>query len=230
MALSFGRDINERFIMNSEVLRRDIKSKAPMTVGPLIDRAQAGDVTPKMVMTYLSSLHFLVAYTPEALSNARKRALELQEPALANYFAHKLEEEAGHDAWARSDLEQLRERFQIAIPEPTESIRRVVELQREIIERCPRDYLAYILAVEYLTVLAGPALVQMLETRCGMPASAFSVVAHQVELVQEHVAEGLLEIDELVQTEDEMKALQETADLVLKHLQAFLTEIGGMRH
>ena len=67
---------------------------------------------------------------------------------------------------------------------------------------------AYILFVEYVTVLLGPEFVRLAEQRCGIPRAALSVIANHVELDVAHVEEGVDAIDDLVEDPADLAPMQ----------------------
>jgi hypothetical protein len=161
--------------------------------------AANGRLTPEMVGYYLFNVRYLVRHTPAHLERARARSLALGGHALAAHYAAKHAEEQGHDRWADRDLERLRDGFGAA-PRGDYSVGLLGLLSHieALIDRDPALYLAYILFAEYLIVLMGPAWLALIEERCGIPRSMFSVIGNHVELDREHTCEGLAAIDTLV--------------------------------
>ena len=84
---------------------------ARLHVHPLLLAARAGRVSPLTVAKYLRSVLYLVRHTPVHLALAQKSAEARGALELARFFAHKAGEEQGHDAWAESDLREMRGRF-----------------------------------------------------------------------------------------------------------------------
>jgi pyrroloquinoline quinone (PQQ) biosynthesis protein C len=184
--------------MIAEALCDDIKRYARdvRSTNQLFVHAANGSLTHPAVSTYLANLHELVSHTPVHLSRASSRARALGLTPLADYFGEKCGDEAGHDAWARTDLSRLAPRGirHDVLPAMRERIERL----EEIIDEDPELYLAYVLFAEYATVLLGGDWLNLLETRCGIPRSSMTVIDNHVELDREHVSEALERIDSLV--------------------------------
>ena len=187
--------------MIGDALRVEIERYAARmpSENPLYSRAANGTLTPEHIARYLKSVHVLVQHTPIHLGRAIDRAEAAQEPALADHYRHKLEEEAGHDAWAERDLRRVQKdgtiRSALSAHPRLEQILRFLE---RTIDADPRLYLAYILFSEYLIVLLGPEWLDLLERRCGIPKSSMTVIGNHAELDRAHAAEAFEVIDALV--------------------------------
>jgi hypothetical protein len=81
------------------------------TSHPLLKLAEGGGLPPSGVAAYVASTRFAVAYTQRHLRAAELRCIELRDLSLAAFFRKKCKEEAGHEAWAESDLSQLSRLF-----------------------------------------------------------------------------------------------------------------------
>lgn len=172
--------------------------------------AAEGRLTPEKAAYYLFNVRHLVRHTPVHVQRARERALELGEHALAEHWAGKQVEERGHDRWADDDLDRLRDGFGVGpSSQCSPALLGLIRRNQEVIERDPALYLAYALFVEYLVVLLGPTWLALLEERCGLPASAFSVIGKHAELDREHTAEGLEAIDALVEDPAKLGPMRE---------------------
>ncbi|HEY8428819.1 MAG TPA: hypothetical protein VIL20_10610 [Sandaracinaceae bacterium] len=187
--------------MIAEVLKSDIEryAEAMPRHNALYVGALEGRITPEMASYYVFNVRHLVRQTQVHLQRARERALELGDAALAAHWGDKQIEERGHDRWADDDLERLRGCFGIEPNgEYSPALLEMIRRNEEIIERDPALYLAYALFAEYLVVLLGPSWLALLEERCGIPASMFSIVGKHADLDREHTSEGLEAIDALV--------------------------------
>ncbi len=176
---------------------------------PLYLGAAEGRLTPEMASYYVFNVRHLVRQTQDHLRRARERALELGDEALAAHWAEKQIEERGHDRWADDDLERLQDRFGVERGELSPAIAAMSRANEAMIERDPALYLAYALFAEYLVVLLGPSWLQLVEERCGMPASMFSIIGKHVELDRAHAAEGIELIDELVKDPAKLEPMRE---------------------
>jgi pyrroloquinoline quinone (PQQ) biosynthesis protein C len=168
----------------------------------LLAAARRGEVTVDMVQAYLNGILYNIGHTVRHLALAAQRAREVDRPDLARYFEHKIGEEQGHDKWAQNDLGALGRSPAAASAEAPRACVELIAFLDQSIVHAPASYLAYILFAEYFTVLVGPAWIAALEQHCGIPRSALTVVANHVELDEDHVQEGLREIDALVTEAD----------------------------
>jgi pyrroloquinoline quinone (PQQ) biosynthesis protein C len=217
----------------SETLRLDIEEYVTTfrSSNQLLIRARSGDLKPEVVVRYIDGLRYLLRHTDVNMKLARLRSEELGRRRLADYFEHKAKEEAGHDLWADKDLATLSAMFGVASPAaPARSIAALVEYLRSMIAEEPVQYLAYILFVEYVTVLLGPEWLQALDEHCGIPVSAMSVVGKHVELDRDHAAEGLREIDLLVPDDENVDLLRGALRRSMEYFDVFCSEISGTLH
>lgn len=198
--------------MIADVLKADIELYAagmPRN-NALYRGAVDGCLTPEMASYYLFNVRHLVRQTQAHLSRARERALELGDAALAAHWAEKQIEERGHDRWADHDLERLHGGFGVEPSgEHSPALLDMIRLNEELIERDPTLYLAYALFAEYLVVLLGPTWLALIEERCGMPASMFSIIGKHVELDRAHASEGFEAIDMLVRDPAKLPPMRE---------------------
>lgn len=214
--------------MIGDALRVEIEKYAAKMrrSNPLFTKAEDGTLTPACMAHYLANVHYLVRHTPIHLERARKRAIDLQDVALAAHFAHKDEEERGHDAWAARDIERVSRTSEI-VPrrEPTQAMRDYVDFIASVIDEDPALYLSYILFAEYLIVLLGPEWLDLLETRCGIPRSSMTVIANHAELDKDHVEEALDEIDALVGDPTKLPRMREVLRDTIRHFERFCAEV-----
>jgi pyrroloquinoline quinone (PQQ) biosynthesis protein C len=197
----------------------------------LFRRAQDGDLSPDVLAAYVSNLNILVQHTDKNLTLAQKRATELGRTNLARFFVDKRTEEDGHSRWAENDVRTLKGLFGVAPAEaPASSILGLLEYLRTTIDEEPACYLAYILFAEYVTVLVGPEWLRLLERRCGLPSSAVTVVKNHVELDVSHVADGLEQIDRLVDDVNLMRPMQEALRKSMAYFDQFCSEISNVVH
>lgn len=162
-----------------------------LTDDPFLSAVSQGKATPLLLKHFIENVRYLVEHTPKHLLRATKLADKQGNPALAEFFRHKLDEEAGHDKWAEDDLKIVE--AMSAEPLPDVSIDPKMESLLEHIEATidsdPTCYLAYILFTEYLAVLVGPELTRGLEEKCGFPKKSLTVIENHAELDKEHVSE-----------------------------------------
>lgn len=214
--------------MISDILRADIEEYAAefRATSPLLRRASRGELTYETVERYLSSIRYVLAYTPLNLTLARAQAESVGHPNLAAYFAHKLGEEAEHVEWAEADLASLSELS--GTVGPRRPARAVVELMRRVREAITIDpflYLPYILFAEYFTVLMGPDWLSALQEHCGVPASTMTAVSQHVELDKHHVEEGCREIDVLVRDQGLEAPLRAMLSSTMRQFGSFCEEL-----
>lgn len=169
---------------------------------PLFVRARKGELSPQHIHTYLTNVLFLIRHTPPYLQLARQRSAQLGLKDLEAFYASKLGEEQGHDAWAESDISKLKQAFRLeqAPPGVSASMRELVLYLETVIERDPALYLPYILLAEYSTVLIGPSFLNDLREKCGIPPEMMSVIGNHAELDRNHVIDDLAAIGKLLES------------------------------
>jgi hypothetical protein len=187
--------------------------------------AERGTFTPVMARLYVENIRVLLEHTPIHLGLAIEQSERRGYPALARYYRQKLDEEAGHDQWARNDARALEQRFGMARDQPiTSAMRQNLAYQRGVICDDPKLYLAYILFAEYFTVLVSGDWLELLENRCGIPAEFLSAEGNHVELDKHHVAEELAELAALIDPSD-VGRLLEVIDRSNEHWLALSAEL-----
>lgn len=214
--------------MIADVLRADVERYAADMPrhNALYMGAADGRLTPEMVGYYLFNVRHLVRHTPAHLERARTRSLALGDHALAAHYAAKHAEEQGHDRWADRDLERLSDGFGAAVRgEHSPGLLGLLGHIEQTIDRDPTLYLAYILFAEYLIVLLGPEWLALIEERCGIPRSMFSVIDNHVELDRDHTEEGLEAIDALVTDPAKLGPMREVLRETFMHFDRFSADV-----
>ncbi len=217
----------------SEILKLEIEKYATRLrdSNSIYTLAQVGELTPPAIVAYVTSVRFLIEQSNASLGFAQKRAEELGEERLARFFQQKAREEEGHAEWAKNDIMLLSALFKVTAPvKPAKAIADLLEYLHVMIGENPLHYVAYILFAEYLTVLAGPEWLRLLEDRCGIPNSAMSVVGNHIELDKKHVSEGLHEIDSLVGNLQCVDPMLASLHRSMDYFDAFCSEIGATVH
>ena len=161
------------------------------TLNPMFRAARLGRVTAYDVRLFLFNVKVLLQHTPPHLRRAKARARALGMMDLAQYFATKLGEEVGHDAWADADLGELKKRGLVQHTDATivPGMLRLLRHNEQTIDKDPTLYLAHILFAEYFTVIATPPFLAEITSRCGIPAAAMTAITNHAELDKEHVRE-----------------------------------------
>jgi hypothetical protein len=216
--------------MISDTLKRDIEEYASRLrhSSEFFRQATRGEVTPDSVAAYVANLHLLLQHTEGHMRLAQKRAMELERPRLAAFFEDKMREEKGHECWAANDMSTLAGLFALrSVTGRSPAITGLVDYLSEAIVDEPTRYVAYILLAEYVTVLVGADLLMLLRDRCGIPSGSVTVVERHVELDGEHVAEGLHEIDSLVQDEKYLSPMQQTMRRSMQYFDSFWDEMSA---
>lgn len=210
--------------MIGDALRLEVEryaSRARRT-NALYTRAREGSVLPRHVAAYLTGIHYLILHTPVHLNLAKARAAERGDVELARHYAHKLGEESGHHVWAESDMEHLAETSVDATCSGVhQSVKDMVQYVEAVINEDPSLYLAYILFMEYVTVILGPEWIDLLESRCGVPRASMSVIDNHATLDRGHVDEGLAVIDALVGDPKKLSRMREALIGAAKHFDLF---------
>jgi hypothetical protein len=195
-----ARELKEKIEAYAQHLHRDNR---------LLQLAREGKVTVDAIVPYLSGVLYMLRQTPGHLRQAARRAHELGRHDLAAYFERKSTEERNHDQWAVDDFRELGRLFGVAATQPPDAgMMALAELLDRTIEGHPPAYLAYILLVEYFTVLVGPAWLAALEDCCGIPRRALSAIDKHVELDRDHTTAGFHDAEALL-TEADRPALDQ---------------------
>lgn len=194
---------------------------------PLMQLALQGRVTPSTVGSYLAGIKCLLEHTPIHLEIAASVSLQHGLLELAEYFEHKLREEAGHARWAEDDLDEMQRAFGITASGVPNSMQNMVAFIETLVRNQPCHYMGYILFAEHMTVEAGGVWVKALGDHCGIPRSALSSVAKHVELDQLHVAAGREEINHLLGHVRDAAPFLATLRCAMSHFEAFCDELNA---
>lgn len=223
--------------MIGNALRMDIEIYAGQSDrNALFATARAGQVSREMIMQYVGGLHFLMTKTPLVCTTARDRARALGDEALASHFQHKLEEETGHAKWAERDLKRLdtkrsdesgvslqqpqRPRF-----EPISSVNALASYVLGLAETQPSLVLAYVAFAEYITVIKGPELLDLLDTHCGIPKTSMTAVGNHVTIDRDHAEEAFSLMDDLVGDPRMLPEMRQALARAIELFEAFCTEV-----
>jgi hypothetical protein len=191
----------------------------------LIAATRKGMLTPQHVSAYVNGLRFLIPGALEVVRRAQRRAIARGDGALAAHYGHKLREEVGHDRWAEQDLEKLPATAEYGYGTRATALGQLLTYLDDISSHDPCLLLPYMLLVEYLTVLAAPRWLRMLEINCGIPRSSITVVTNHVALDQDHAAEGIETIDLLVTSEDKRQSMLDVLRKSIAYFEKFWSEI-----
>jgi hypothetical protein len=206
-------------------LRTDIESwAARRNERALFHMARDGKLTAAMVKRYIANVTWSIRRTAGHMKDARDRALELGHDPVAKFYAEKIHEEAGHEAWGDADLESLTR----LVAAPPAIIASFVELDAyvsEIIEKDPALYLAYLALAEYVTVLLGPELLQNIHEHCGVPRTSMTVVDNHIDLDRDHAEENFGVLDDLVVDPRMLAPLREALAKMLEFFDRFCEEV-----
>ena len=186
--------------------------------------AARGQLTPDIVSRYLFNIRHLIRHTPLHLERARQRALRLGDEALADHFAEKQSEEQGHDRWADEDLRRLADELgSVPDGDHAPALLGLLRFIESTIDHDPSRYLAYILFAEGLIAKMGPEWLALVEERCGIPVTMFTVISKHAELDKEHTSEGLEAIDRLVRDPASLTSMRD----VLRRTCAYFDEFSA---
>jgi hypothetical protein len=206
-------------------LRTDIETwAARRNERSLFHMARDGRLTTAMVKRYIANVTWSIRRTAGHMKDARDRALELGNERIAKFYAEKIHEEAGHEAWGDADLESLT-RLVAAPPEITAAFVDIDAYVTEIIEKDPSLYLAYLALAEYVTVLLGPELLQNIQDHCGVPRTSMTVVDNHIELDRDHAEENFGVLDDLVGDPRMLAPLREALAKMLGFFDRFCEEV-----
>ncbi|MBL8741911.1 MAG: hypothetical protein JNK04_12475 [Myxococcales bacterium] len=196
------------------------------TTNPLFARAERGTLDAHHLVRYLANVRVLVLHTPLHLERAIDRATSLAKTELACHFKKKVGEEQGHDKWAERDVATVRAMIAQAVEGGrATTLDRIISFIEATIDEDPELYLSYILFAEHLIVLMGPTWLDHLETRCGIPRSAMTVIGNHAELDREHSEEGLEAIDALVRDPRKLPPMRRVLSDTVALFERFSAEV-----
>lgn len=188
--------------------------------------AAEGRITAEKAAYYLSNVRCLLRHVIPYLESARSRAIALGDHALAEHYAQKWREEHGHDRWADDDLARLHQERATSVPaQPAPGLLALLRFLEATIERDPACFLSYILFGEYLIALMGAQWLALIEERCGIAASNFSVIAKHAELDRDHTEEGLEAIDRLVPDPRKLASMRAVLRQILAYFDQLSAEV-----
>lgn len=164
----------------------------------LLLRAAQGKLDAHQVAHYLANVRRVLENTPVFLARAGARAQALGKRALAEFFAHKDEEEEGHAEWAKHDIATLSARAPNPKSDIVPATQEFIDLTWALADEDPELLLAYIFFNENLVVLLGDEALSNLEEHCGTPRSSVTAIDYHITLDRDHVDEALATIDRLV--------------------------------
>lgn len=219
--------------MLSKPLAKEVEAFARDMVerNALFARARAGRLKTPQVAAYLQNLKFSFRATMHVLELAAGQSQARGLSELAEYYRRKRMEEDGHDAWPEADLAALRDilnEAQGSHDAPLPAMARLIEDNKQAIRQDPRSYLAHILFAEYITVLVGPTWLELLENRCGISRLAMTAISNHVVLDQDHVQEGVRELDHFVADASALAPLRHTMRQSMEHFWSFCTQVSGV--
>ena len=196
--------------MIADALKHEVEAHVQRTLesNPMLALARQGAVAPAVLGRYLASLRYIISKTPECLTRAEHNARAAGQHQLAEYFRKKLAEEDGHDRWAEQDIHVFRSTFGVDPDDPVSAMRELYRFVVRMIDRDTTLYVAYILWVEYFTVLAAPELISALVKRCGVPPEALSCISKHVTLDIEHTDQNLEDVDEMIQDPSQLPPMR----------------------
>jgi hypothetical protein len=191
----------------------------------ILQQANAGALRPSAIASYIEGLRYLTKETVRLLRLAAEQAGQTGDAELGAHYQKKVREEVGHDRWAENDLRKLASTFSLReAPRSSRALSELTSRLQTLIEERPVTYLGYLLLVERMTVLLGPEWLTSLDQACGVPSDHLTVVRNHVELDQEHVDDGLEEIDRLAKDGD-LESMLATIEESTQLLSAFLDEV-----
>jgi hypothetical protein len=214
--------------MVSQAFKQTVEQYAAesLTRNPIYVLPAEGKLQPDQLKYYLQGIEYLIRHTPIYLKRARDVAKARNQDKLAEFFNHKFEEEQGHDAWAREDMERVSHAgARVGDVPVSPAIVDLVTFLGNVIEEDPTLYVPYTFLAEYFTVLVGPSLVNSVAEKCGMD-NCISVVANHVQLDQAHVTQGLETFDTIVPL-NHLESCLAVLDRAMVFYRAFGQEVGN---
>ncbi len=191
---------------------------------PIFQGAKEGLITQKELGWYLFNLKFLLSNTDDCIRKAMFRSQELGLKDLAAFYLEKLDEEEGHEEWAKDDL-RSNEINCDQFSEPSPHLIESMAFLRKSIQENPASYLGYVLLTEFVTVFVGSVWLKNLEKFCGIKNSSMSSVANHVELDKHHVMDDFAIIDKTCIEQKNEKAIQAVVHGAMRFFERFVREI-----
>lgn len=184
--------------MIADLIRQDVEDWAEdfRRECKLLHRAQRGELSDRAAAQYLEATRYVTSRSAGMLEVARKRAEQQGRVALADFFKRKCLEEDGHDGWAAADLEQFEPEVQDSV-KVVEGARRLVALQRSLIEEDPRLHAVYCYWGEYHVVLLAEVGLSALENS-GFDRANFTIITKHMDADAVHAQEGFESLDRLL--------------------------------
>lgn len=178
-------NLAEILMKEIEVFWADVKGRHPLFKTILENKTD-----PSTIALFIANIEYLVVHTPIHLRKAKKVAENREQKDLAAYLQIKIDEEEGHDVWAKDDLKRLRQKgasdvSRYALP----TMEKLIQKLDEMIERDPYEYLAYILYAEYFTVISADECFSSLTSKSDIHPDDVTVISKHAELDKEHVSE-----------------------------------------
>jgi hypothetical protein len=214
---------------SSSLLRRKIALALP----PLVAAQRRLDQHPDPAAAwtaFLSTLYGSVRASVPLLESARDRARELS-PAdplaagLVDYLHMHADEERGHDEWLLHDLQSIGvTRTELVSQPPSGAVAALIGAQYYwILHYHPVSVLGYLMVIEGNPPNRG--CLQDLQSRSGLPASAFRTMLEHADLDIDHSAELADLIDRLPLSPSHNEALGLSAISTVAGLTRVLNEV-----
>ena len=168
---------------------------------------------------YLSNVKFLLLQTGPNLVFAAQKADAANNQKLKSFYIEKYKEEDGHAAWADQDAENTN--LTLSSEQVTSEMKDLTNYILSVINNNYTQYIFYILAVEYLTVLASPYLFEKLKA-FNEQRSDLTVIAHHEELDRHHIKDDFKAIDDFFENStNNIQAQNEITDKTIELLSKF---------
>ena len=169
----------------------------------LLDRPEL----PELIPAYLLLIHQMIRASVPLMETARREAMRRDDDpvcrGLGDYLARHIEEEMHHDLWTAEDLESIGfERALIFGTHPPASVASLVGAQYYwVLHHHPIALLGYIALLEGNP--PSPQSIDDLQTRTGLPASAFRTMRLHATADPDHTAALDRFIDDLPIDDDQ---------------------------
>jgi len=169
----------------------------------LLDRPEL----PELIPAYLLLIHQMIRASVPLMETARREAMRRDDDpvcrGLGDYLARHIEEEMHHDLWTAEDLESIGfERARIFGTHPPASVASLVGAQYYwVLHHHPIALLGYIALLEGNP--PSPQSIDDLQTRTGLPASAFRTMRLHATADPDHTAALDSFIDDLPIDDDQ---------------------------
>lgn len=200
-------------------------SKRMLINNPFAIKARDGLLNEDHLRVYLNSMMYNIQHTPIFLKAAIQSSRDYGLHELAKFLEEKLQDEAGHDDWVKSDLDHFKPESLTNLEfRPTQAITKMVDYLRHRVKKTPIGFLGYVAFLEYFTVLTAPKFLQDLENHCGIPKKKLMALVKHGELDKIHAQDNFAILDQILNSEEKWRDFIDTIKVCSEYLDEHFIE------